>query len=316
MNQPYERPSPLRGILPVLATPFKDDSGSENNANQVAEDDILHTVDFVIQAGAHGLVFPGVASEFNYLTADERHRLAALVSERVNGRVPIVVGASAETSADAIALARAGLEVGACAAMIMAPAGLGSRPEPIINFFKTIGQDIGIPIILQNAPPPVGSGLSIETIADVVFAVPSIRYVKEETLPSGQRITRLLDAAPNHLLGILGGGGARYVVDELNRGACGAMPACELTDIHTALYQAHQAGDLLRARHLYNRTLPLLLMQAVFRMRMTKEVLRLRGIIRHVGLRAPLPDWDDQDRRELRILLAEVEDLFTVGSHE
>ncbi len=301
----------------MLATPFTNNAvSSEQNtvADQVAEDDMIRIVDFVIEAGAHGVVFPGVASEFNFLSVAERQRLSALVSERVGGRVPIVVGASAESIEDVIALAQTGVDNGASAAMIMAPAGLGSEPGPIINFFQRIAQATSVHIILQNAPPPVGAGLSVEALSNIVSAVPNIRYIKEETLPSGQRITLLLDAAPDHLLGIMGGGGARYVVDEFNRGACGAMPACELTDIHVALYQAHQAGELAQARQLYNRTLPLLLFQAVFRMRMTKEVLRRRGIISHAGLRAPLPELDDQDKRELKTMLAEVDDLFTVRS--
>ncbi len=88
------------------------------------------------------------------------------------------------------------------------------------------------------------------------------------------------------------------------------MPACEITDIHAALYEAFRAGDLRKARALYNRTLPLLLYQINFRMRMTKEVLKRRGIIEHAGMRAPMPEPDQQDQQELDTLLAEVADLL------
>lgn len=309
----------LHGILPVLATPFVKDSSESlalpppGGAPAVAESDMVRIVDFVLEAGAQGVVFPGVASEFSFLTVDERQGLTALVSERVAGRVPLVVGASAETAEKVIQLAEAGVEHAASAAMVLPPAILGTDAEAVIDFLQTVSLGTQVDLILQNAPPPAGAGLSVETIAQVMAAVPQVQYVKEETLPSGQRITQLRQLAAGHLRGIMGGGGARYVIDELNRGACGAMPACELTDIHVALLKAHQAGDTRRARQLYNRTLPLLLFQAVFRMRMTKEVLSQRGIIRHAGLRAPIPPLDEQDRVELTSLVDEVADLFTVA---
>jgi hypothetical protein len=55
--------------------------------------------------------------------------------------------------------------------------------------------------------------------------------VKEETLPSGAAISHLVANRPASVAGILGGGGARYIVEEYGRGACGAMPAAEFTDL-------------------------------------------------------------------------------------
>src|SRR6185312_3673533 len=121
--------------------------------------------------------------------------------------------------------------------------------------------------------------------------------VKEEALPCGQRITKLLGLKPPGLQGVFGGAGGRYVTDELARGAAGTMPASELADIHAALVHAWQAGHTGKARKLYTASLPLLNFQAVFRMHMTKEVLRRRGVLRHVFVRAKGPSLDAGDRR-------------------
>ena len=59
-----------------------------------------------------------------------------------------------------------------------------------------------------------------------------------------------------------------------------------------------------------NRMLPLLNFQAVFRMAMTKEVLRRRGIITATHVRAAGPLFDPGDHRELDALLADVADLM------
>lgn len=98
--------------------------------------------------------------------------------------------------------------------------------------------------ILNNAAErpgvPNGAALPPEKVAEVAAAVPAIRYVKEETLPCGQHVTRILAAAKGSLDGVMGGAGARFVLDELARGANGTMPALELADAHAALWRAWQ----------------------------------------------------------------------------
>src|SRR5690606_7323846 len=120
----------------------------------------------------------------------------------------------------------------------------------------------------------------------------SIAYIKEETMPPGPRISSLIAHAPASLKGVIGGAGARHLYDELDRGACAVMPAVEITDVHVALFESFMAGDRARARSIYIRTLPLLLVQLTYRMRLTKQVLRLRGLIEDTGIRADLPEFD------------------------
>lgn len=293
----------LGGTLPVLATPF-----TATGALDLAS--LRGLVGYVVAAGADGVVFPGVASEFDFLSPDERNTALEAVIEAIGGRLPVVVGASAASAEEAAALARAGESRGAAAAMVMAPAAVGREVEPLLRFFRAVADRIGIPIVMQNAPPPVGAGLPIETMLEVAAGVFAIRYFKEETLPCGQRITRLLDGAPVSIEGVMGGAGGRYIVDELNRGACGTMPASELTEVHAAIVRAHRGGDAGRARALFNRILPLLNFQAVFRMRMTKAVLRARGLFESELVRAPGPELDAQDRHELATMLRDVADLL------
>jgi 4-hydroxy-tetrahydrodipicolinate synthase len=293
----------ISGALPVLATPFTDDDHVDHGS-------LTRIVDYVLAAGADGVVFPGVASEFNFLSAEERNAALQVVVATIDGRVPVIVGASAGTAEESGALAAAGAERGARAAMVMAPASVGQDVADLVAFFGEVGERGGLPIILQNAPPPVGSGLSVEVILEAASRVDAIRYFKEETLPCGQRITRLLEGAPESLAGVIGGAGGRYIVDELNRGAGGTMPACELTEAHAAILRAHRAGDRKEARRIYDRILPLLNFQAVFRMAMTKAVLKHRGLITSEHVRAAGPRLDPQDREELSIMLDNVADLL------
>ena len=292
----------LSGVFPIVPTPFFDDG-------RPAEDDLVRVVGYIVAAGADGLVFPGVASEFDTLALDERRRLVDVVARANGAQRPLVVGVSAKDAATSLDLARQARAVGAAAVMAMNPAALRDDPEAIAGYYREVA-GLGLPVVLQNAPPPLGSALTMEAVARLVESIPGIDYVKEETMPCGQRISRLLAIAPPRLKGVFGGAGGRYITDELARGACGTMPAAELTELHVRQFACHRAGDPKGVRALFNRMLPLLNFQAVFRMAMTKEVLRRRGVISHTHVRAAGPRLDDGDRRELDAMMAEIADIL------
>ena len=291
----------LQGVFPVLPAIF-DDDGQVNVAEQ------KQVVRFAMAAHANGLVFPGVASEYNFLTADERGALLRVVVEEVAGQLPIVGGASSASAAESIQLGDEARSLGVQHLMIMAPAGLGDDLAAQVRFFSDIASGLpDVQIVLQNAPSPIGSGLSPQAIIEIATAVPAIKYIKEETLPSGPRITAVLQDKPASVLGVFGGGGARYIVDELNRGVVGAMPAVEITDVHAALYAAHLDDRPATTRGLYRSSLPLLVSQTIYRMRLTKYVLAKRGVCRGTFVRAPLPELDEFAKRDIDQMLSDLQ---------
>jgi 4-hydroxy-tetrahydrodipicolinate synthase len=292
----------LRGVFPVLATPFNADlSPDEPGLRAIAR--------YAIEAGADGIVYPGVASEYDTLTIDERVHLVDVVAAVARDRVPLIIGASTPDVVATETVMRQAVKLGADAVMVMGPRNAETSADAVA-FFRRIASIGNVPIMLQNAPPPAGCGLAADVVLDVVRAVPVVEYVKEESLPSGARISRLVANAPPTLRGVLGGAGGRYITDEIARGAVGTMPAVELTELHAALFRAHRAGDRAAVRRWFNRMLPLLNMQAVFRWSLTKEVLRRRGIIEHATKRAAGPELDAGDHTELTELLAELSDVL------
>lgn len=292
--------STLAGSFPVLPTPFRDDGS-------IDEDDFASVIDFAIRAGSDGVVYPGVASEVETLTADERTRQVRLLAEHIHGRIPIIVGASDPDPLAARQHVALAAEIGAAAAMVIAPFTLGNDVAKQTAYFTQVAAGANVPIMLQNQPKPIGAGLTPEEAAAVANAVPAVQYIKEETPPCGQHLTRMQAVLDGGVKAIFGGAGGRYITDELARGAAGTMPASELADIHAALIHAWQAGNVATARRLYSASLPLLNFQAVFRMHMTKEVLRRRGVLKHVFVRGKGPKFDAGDRRELDQLLAEAQ---------
>lgn len=293
----------LSGVLPILPTIF-------SASGAIDEAGTRRVVEYIIASGAQGIVFPGLASEYETLSRDERLHMTRLIGSWIGNRLPLIVGASAVATDDAVAFAAAGAEAGAVAAMVLTPKSFADDPAGMRDFYRAVHRGSGIDIMLQNAPAPMGIGLPLEKVAELARAVEGIRYVKEEAPPSGQRITKLTELAGDSLLAVFGGAGARYVIDELTRGAKGTMPACEITELHVAMFDRFRRRDEAGARDLFERTLPLLNMQAIFRWRLTKAVLQRRGLIDSAFVRAPGPELDRYDRVELDALLARLADLL------
>ena len=298
----------LHGIVPILPSVFHADGS-------VDREGFARVVRYVLAAGAHGVAFPALASEFYALSDDERVALTEVVVHEVGGAVPVVGTATAASPQAALDLAKRVAAIGVDALMVMPPYVVRDPASAVVSLFERIAAAVDVPLVIQNAPPPLGSAFGTEVVKGLLRRVPAVRYVKEENTPGGQRITQLLSDPPPSLAGVFGGAGGRYIMDELNRGAIGAMPACELTEVHVRIYERYRAGDAVGARALYDRTLPLLTFQTVFRMDMTKEVLRRRGLVGAAHVRVGAVPLDAGDHAELDALLAGAADLLDDVAH-
>jgi 4-hydroxy-tetrahydrodipicolinate synthase len=297
----------LAGVWPIATTPFADDGRLDLSG-------LTRVVEHILEGGAHGLVYPAIASEFQTLDAGERRAAVEHLMRATAGRRPVIVGISSMAAdMSPAALAEHAARQKAAAVMLMPAPGEQSGVASVIALFKSVAGVCGLPIVLQNAPPPLGPALSMDAITEVVAAVPSIRYVKEETQPCGQRIMRLIHGAVD-LDGVFGGAGGRFVLDELARGATGSMPACEFTAMHVRLYERFAAGDRTEARRLFNALLPLLNFESVFRTPATKFILHRMGVIDSPRHRDDNPDLDEADRRELLFILEQLGALTVAGA--
>lgn len=299
-----ESQSALSGVFPVLSSPFSE-------SNTADPEGLKRLVAHILEVGADGIVYPAVASEFRTLSGAERTELVETVFDAVGGHMPVIVGVSAPTPEESAALVEQAKALGAAAFMIMPPSELGADLDLILKHMQPPAEMAGdIPIILQNAPPPMGPGLAVELMCRIVKNIAQIQYIKEETLPSGERISQFIAESIPTLVGIFGGAGGRFIMDELNRGVIGSMPACEFTEIHRKIFDLYRDGKKSEARTVYNRLLPLLNFESVFRAAATKEILARRGIIESARHRHTCPSLDDADKQELDAILLDIEDLW------
>jgi 4-hydroxy-tetrahydrodipicolinate synthase len=158
----------------------------------------------------------------------------------------------------------------------------------------------GRPVIIQNADPPLGTPLSTASLARLIERTPNARYVKEEVMPGGHRMTALIRAAGERLEGVFGGLNGIWMLSELDRGACGNMPACGAVDVHVRLYNLYREGRRDDAESLSQRFLPLLNLGSQYGVAFQKELLWRRGVIRTKVCRDPqAPAVDEQDVADL-----------------
>jgi 4-hydroxy-tetrahydrodipicolinate synthase len=296
----------FRGVFVIAVTPF-------DETELIDEESLRAQVDFCVEAGADGIVTPANASEWYTLSDEERRRVSRVVVEHTRTRVPVVLSVTGGSQWAAVEMAEAALEAGADGLMAMPPPLKPPHGEAMFRYYQALSEIATVPIIIQNCHPPLGTPMPPELLARMVDELPRVDYIKEEADPCTHLMTRAAGLVKNRskFKGVFGGQAGRYFMNEVARGACGTMPACDIPDAHAALWQAHERGDQAGTRHLYNRLLPLLTMEALYGTPVYKEVLRRRGVIRTAVVRNPsFPGFDDVDHQELDALLAELSDLL------
>ena len=280
----------LRGVLPIVYTPF-DESG------RIDYEDLERLVDYLIAAGTHGLAAVGGASECHKLTLDERKELAAATARFAAGRVPVVVGTSAVNTGEAVLLSRHAESIGAQAVFLTPPLYGPVNAESLQQHYGAVAGAIGIDVMVQDAQVSVAPALQVQ----LAERFPNVRYSKEEApLDSGHRISELKRLRPE--LAVLSGGS--YLLDDLARGAQGAIPgSIGVADLARA-YDRWTAGDHAGARAAFDHFTPLSFFRRQFPILCAKEVLRRQGLFKAAQMRAPVEyRMDEQDHRELSVVM-------------
>jgi dihydrodipicolinate synthase/N-acetylneuraminate lyase len=296
----------MRGVFAIPPTPF-------TPRGDVDEPGLRSTIRFCLKAQVHGIVTPVNASEFTSLTDDERKRVVEIAVEEVGGKMPVVAGVAGTCLEHAIIFVRHAREVGADSVIAMPPYVRKAAPDEIKAYYRAIAAEAQRPVWIQNHIPPIGTTMSPELLAGLVGEIEWVDYIKEECWPPGQYITATLKRCGPKLKGIMGGMAGRYLLDEVRRGGCGTMPACEIADLHVALWQQIEAQDWRGARQLFNAILPLLNMEFMYGVSVYKEILRRRGVISSTYVRAAGHSaLDEFDHEELDAILEDLTPLFRV----
>ena len=285
-----------RGVFIISPTPF-DERGALDLGS------IESLVDFYVEKGVTGLTILGVLGEATKLSADESRRFIKAVLGRLDGKKPVVVGASNPGTDNLVRFANEAMDAGAAGLMIAPVSGLKTDDQVYAYWETILGRLELIPVCYQDYPQSTQVVTSISVFNRLIDAFPNFVMLKHEEASGLNKITRLREdaAAGRRRVSILVGNGGIHLPQELRRGADGAMTGFAYPEMLVEVCDRFFAGDIEGAEDLYDIYLPLLRheQQLGVGLAIRKEVLRRRGAIRTGYVRNPGPRLTQRDHQEL-----------------
>ncbi|MCY3877142.1 MAG: dihydrodipicolinate synthase family protein [Rhodobacteraceae bacterium] len=285
----------FEGIYTPIVTPFKEDF----EVNWQALEDI---VDFLIVSGVHGLISGGSTGESYAQAVDERLEIARFIHERIQGRVPLIVGTGAMLTGESVALASGARELGADGILLASPPyAVPTDRENALNALA-IDRAANLPIMLYNYPGRTGTMMG-EEFLDRVGRSRNFCGIKE----SSGDINRLHLLARDYPHVQLGCGMDDQALEFFAWGArfwvCGGanfLP-CE----HISLYQSCAVeGDFTKGRRIMAAMMPLMrvLEQGGKFIQTIKHGVAIAGLDAG-AVRPPLKPLNKDEKRALELVV-------------
>jgi 4-hydroxy-tetrahydrodipicolinate synthase len=239
---------PILGSIVALITPMHDDGS-------VDYDTLRRLIDWHIAEGTDCIGVVGTTGESPTVTVDEHCEIIRVAVEQCAGRVPVMAGAGANSTAEAIELSRFAKKVGADCTLQVVPYYNKPTQEGIYQHFKAIAESVDIPQMLYNVPGRTVADMLPETALRIA-ELPGVIGIKEAT-GNLERAAWLIKQAPKGF-GIYSGDDASAVAMMLLGGHGNVSVTANVAPkgMHE-LCKAAMAGDAKRAVELHMQLLPL-----------------------------------------------------------
>lgn len=236
------------GAIVAIVTPFRNGKVDEQALRKLIEEQIA--------AGTDGIAPCGTTGESTTLTHEEHDRVIEITIDAVRKRVPVIAGTGSNSTAEALRLTRHAWEAGADGSLLVCPYYNRPTQEGLYRHYRTIAEEVPIPIIIYNIPGRTGTNLLPETLVRLA-EIKNIVGVKEASgsLKQMSDVIQLCGSDFDVLSGddiftlpllAIGGKGVISVISNV-------VPAdmAKMVDVFAA-------GDLEQARCLHYRMAPLI----------------------------------------------------------
>ena len=273
-----------RGVFPVVPTIFDAEGALDLDGQR-------RCIDFMIDAGSHGLGILANFSEQFALADDERDEVMQASLAHVAGRVPVIV-TTTHFSARVCALrSRRAQDAGAAMVMIMPPyhgATIRVGEAGIFEFYRAVSDAIDIPIMIQDAPVS-GTALPAPFLARMAREIEHVAYFKIEVPYAADKLRDLLALGGAAIEGPWDGEEAITLMADLDAGATGAMTGGGYPDGIRQIVDPYFAGRRDEAVAAYARWLPLINYEnRQCGLLASKALMQAGGIIGSDAVRHPL----------------------------
>jgi 4-hydroxy-tetrahydrodipicolinate synthase len=161
------------GAMTALVTPFRQ--------GRIDEEALRRQIEFQIEHGIDALVPVGTTGESPTLDFQEHGRVLELAVQFAGGRVPVIAGAGANATREALELHAIAKRVGAAACLSVNPYYNKPSQEGLYRHFMTLAEKVDLPIVLYNIPGRTSVTMSAQTVARLRHGHPHFVAVKEST---------------------------------------------------------------------------------------------------------------------------------------
>jgi 4-hydroxy-tetrahydrodipicolinate synthase len=288
----------LEGVISVLPTPFTPEGVLDRNS-------LRRIVQLFLKAGVNGFTALGVTSEVSKLTETEKRQIIETVLQEVDGKVPVVVGTTADATHTCIESSQIAMSLGASAIMVSPPRMPKLNSEAVLRHYKTLSERLQAPIVIQDYPPVSGYSMEAPLLVRIAREVSTAIAIKLEDAPTPVKIARIRDLAEDSSFAIFGGLGGMYLLEELLAGADGAMTGFAIPEILIEVLSNFRSGNIEKAKEVFYRYVAIMRFefQEGIGMAIRKEILRRRGAIEFGVIRGPGSNLDPSTMRALDELL-------------
>ena len=284
-----------KGVFPVAPTVFDADGRLDLEGQKRA-------IDFMIDAGSHGVCILANFSEQFVLTDDERDLVMTTVLEHVSGRIPVIVTTTHFSTFICAERSRRAQEKGAAMVMVMPPyhgATFRVPESAIYDFYRGVSDAISIPIMVQDAPV-AGTPLSVAFLARMAKEIENLAYFKIEVPRAAEKLRALIEAGGAAIEGPWDGEEAITLMADLDAGATGAMTGGGYPDGIRQIIDRYFAGERDKAADAYQRWLPLINYEnRQCGLRACKTLMKAGGVIACDMVRHPQPQLPEPARAGL-----------------
>ena len=235
----------LTGTFTALVTPFNTDGSVDYPA-------LRDLVRWQIENGVTGLVPVGTTGESPTLEFAEHIQVISATAEAAAGKAVIIAGTGANSTAEAVELTRAVLDVGVDATLQVTPYYNKPNAEGLYWHFLSIAE-LGLPVVLYNVPGRAGKEIPLDVVVRLA-SHPNIAAIKEAA-GSVDRVSAIRNACELPVLS----GDDSLALPMISVGACGVISVASnvIPKEMSALIRLALANDLAGARELHRVYYPL-----------------------------------------------------------